>query len=99
MKLVVTEHAWSSLANLTDYWSTFRAADRIDEQVDALWSQVDWLLQHPMAGQFEDQLHDLGLGHRRWVFGELKIVYRIAEDELIVTDFFDSRQDPRRMKV
>ena len=99
MKLVVTEHVWSSLANLAGYWSTFRASELIDQQVDALWSRVDRLLQHPTAGQFEDQLHDLGLRHRRWVLGELKIVYRIVEDRLIVTDFFDSRQDPRHMKT
>ncbi len=99
MKLVVTEHAWSSLADLTDYWSSFRSFDRIDEQVTELWEVVDWLLENPTAGQFEDQLQELGLGHRRWVFGDLKIVYRLVGKQFIITDFFDSRQDPRRMKA
>lgn len=50
MKLEVTESAWESLAELTDYWSDFRSHDVIVRRVDELWDAVDWLLEHPGQG-------------------------------------------------
>jgi plasmid stabilization system protein ParE len=99
MKLVVTEWAWESLDKLTDYWSDFRSHERIAQRVDELWEAVDWLLEHPGAGQFEEQLEDLLLQHRRWVVREVKIIYRVEKSVLYVTDIFDARQDPRKMKA
>ncbi|MEO8591535.1 MAG: hypothetical protein ABI432_19295 [Flavobacteriales bacterium] len=73
MKLVVTDSAWTSLAALTDYWAEFKTSDRIDARVDELWNNVDWLLEKPNAGQFEEYLEELGMRHRRWVVKEVKI--------------------------
>lgn len=98
MKLEVTESAWESLAELTDYWSDFRSHDVIVRRVDELWDAVDWLLAHPRAGQYEENLEDLGLGHRRWVVREVKIVYRVVGKVLRVTQFFDSRQHTGKMR-
>ena len=83
---------------LTDYWSDLKTHERIVQRVDELWDNVDWLLKHPRAGQVEEQLDELGLGHRRWVVREVKIVYRIVGQVLLITEFFDSRQDPRKIK-
>ncbi len=83
---------------LTDHWSDFKTHESIVQRVDELWDAVDWLLEHSTAGQFEDSLEDLSLGHRRWIVQEIKIVYRSIGPILLVTDFFDSRQDPSRMK-
>ena len=37
-------------------------------------------------------------GHRRVIDGHVKIIYRIVEEAVYVTDFFDSRSDPGKMK-
>lgn len=57
-----------------------------------------YLRHHPGAGQFEPELEDLGEGHRRWVAGNYKIVYLIHGYVIRVTDIFDARQDPRKMR-
>jgi hypothetical protein len=50
-------------------------------------------------GQHEPYLKNLNKGHRRLIEGHFKIIYRIEGDYIYVTDFFDARQDPEKMKV
>ena len=51
----------------------------------------------PHAGQKELFLEHLNKGHRRLVSGNYKITYLILDDEIIITDIFDARQDPAKM--
>jgi hypothetical protein len=37
-------------------------------------------------------------GHRRLVESHYKIIYRVVGEYIYVTDIFDSRQDPDKMK-
>ena len=98
MKLVVTDPAWESLDQLTAYWSEFNSDARVNELLDELWKHVGTLLQFPRGAQIEETLRDLGQGHRRMVVGKVKIIYLVEGENLIITDFFDARQDPRGMK-
>lgn len=43
-------------------------------------------------------LEHLGLGHRRLIESHYKIIYRVVGEYIYVTDIFDSRQDPEKMK-
>ena len=43
-------------------------------------------------------LEDLGLGHRRLIESHYKIIYRVVGEYIYITDIFDSRQDPDKMK-
>jgi hypothetical protein len=36
--------------------------------------------------------------YRRLVVGNFKVIYRIEKDLIYVTDIFDARQDPKRMR-
>ena len=56
------------------------------------------LIQNPYSGQVEEYLDHLGLSHRRIVEGNFKIIYRVEGNEIFVTDIFDTRQDPQKMK-
>jgi len=49
-------------------------------------------------GQIEPTLEHLGLGHRRLIEGNFKIIYRVDGELVSVTDIFDSRMDPDKMK-
>lgn len=54
-------------------------------------------MDHPRGGQYEPLLDHLGQGHRRKVSGNYKIIYRIIDDLVFVSDIFDARQDPEKM--
>jgi plasmid stabilization system protein ParE len=59
---------------------------------------ADSLLLQPFQGQEEPLLKHLGLEHRRLVVNHCKIIYRVAGEFIYITDIFDSRQDPNKMK-
>lgn len=57
-----------------------------------------FLAKHPGAGQFEILLDHLGKGHRRWVVGNYKLIYLVVGDRIEITDIFDARQHPGKMR-
>ncbi|WKZ65075.1 MAG: type II toxin-antitoxin system RelE/ParE family toxin [Flavobacteriales bacterium] len=97
MRLKVSEYAAARLDDIWDYYATEaseRVADRITKKIV---DDIDWLVDHPRGGQYEPLLDHLGLGHRRKVSGNYKIIYRIIGDLIFVSDIFDARQEPEKM--
>ncbi|MEO8068128.1 MAG: hypothetical protein ABI599_10590 [Flavobacteriales bacterium] len=76
-------------------YMTQREVQRVRQKVkDALV----FLKQFPRAGAYEDLLKAHKYRPRRWVVGNIKIIYHIDRDTILVTDIFDARQDPGKMK-
>jgi plasmid stabilization system protein ParE len=97
VRLHVSEYAAARLDDIWDYYAveaSERVADRITSKIV---DDIDWLLEHPRGGQNEPLLDHLGLGHRRKVSGHYKIIFRIIDDLIFVSDIFDTRQDPEKM--
>jgi toxin ParE1/3/4 len=97
VKLRVSEYAAAQLDSIWDYYAretSERVADKITKKII---DDIDWLVDHPRGGQYEPLLDHLGLGHRRLVSGNYKIIYRIIEGLILVSDIFDARQDPEKM--
>jgi len=72
--------------------------EKILEIRNQILDAVDALLEHPSIGQEEPFLVNLGRHYRRLVEGHYKIIYRIEDEYIYITDIFDSRQDPDKMK-
>ena len=98
MKLVYTEQALNSLEELLKFNATKVSREKLIEIRDQILDMADTLLLQPLKGQKEPFLEHLGLGHRRLVENHYKIIYRVVGDYIYVTDIFDSRQDPDKMK-
>lgn len=98
MKLVFTEQAISGLQVCLDFFPSDVSPGKVMEIRDQILAKTDKLLENPFMGQREEYLEHLGLFHRRIVEGNYKIIYRIEGDQIIITDIFDSRQDPDKMK-
>lgn len=94
----MTESAWRSLDQAI-YVLSVRWDDRVvDRIVTEIWEHIDIVLQYPLGGQLEEDLAELGRQHRRMVCGHFKIIYFVEGEDLYVTDIFDSRQDPGKIK-
>lgn len=65
--------------------------NRVLDRADTLSTNYD-------LGQFEPCLERLGKGHRRMIEGHFKIIYRVEDDVVYVTDIFDTRQNPEKMQ-
>ena len=100
MKLRFSEEAWKSLDNTIDFYlfELEIPAYIVDKIVTELFKKIDNLASNPYLGQEEPFLSHLGKNHRRIFHMNIKVIYRAEEDELYVTDFFDSRQNPKKMK-
>lgn len=98
MKLIFTEQAIASLQECLDFFPPEVSPQTINQIRDRIVAKAEQLLDNPSMGQYEEYLEHLGLSHRRIIEGNYKIIYRIKDDNIIVTDIFDSRQNPSKMK-
>ncbi len=55
------------------------------------------LKKHPTSGQIELNLEKLNEGYRYLVKGNYKIIYKEIPEGLLITDVFDTRQDPIKL--
>ena len=99
MRLVYTEQALNSLEESLNFIAPNVPYEKLIEIRDRILDQADTLLLQPLKGQQEPFLEQLGLGHRRLVEGNYKIIYRVDGENIYITDIFDSRQDPDKMQV
>jgi mRNA-degrading endonuclease RelE of RelBE toxin-antitoxin system len=72
--------------------------EKLLEIRNQLLDKTDSLVTNPYIDQYEEYLGHLGKGHRRLMEGNFKIIYRIEDGHVYITDFFDTRQDPEKMK-
>ncbi len=98
MKLVYTEQALFSLEEALNFIAPKTSYEKLNKIRDEILDAADTLLSQPLQGQEEPYLVHLGLGHRRLVIRHYKIIYRIIEEHIYITDIFDSRQAPDKMK-
>ncbi len=75
--------------------SSPKAAARL---VDGLLAKALGLLKHPKKGRPDKLLAHRGLGHRSLSAGRFLIIYYVDGDVIHITDFFDTRQHPTRMR-
>ncbi len=98
MKVVWSAWALDRLDEIHDYLFEHTSERIADHTVSKILEAILLLTQFPHGGQVEPWLEHKGLGHRRFVVGNYKVVYRIQKKEIRITDVFDARQDPRKMK-
>jgi toxin ParE1/3/4 len=98
VKVFYTEQALESLQDCLDFLSIEHSPDKITEIRDRIILKVEKLKSNPFVGQREEYLLHLRLDHRRIIEGNYKIIYRVINDIIYITDIFDSRQDPAKMK-
>ncbi len=98
MKLVYTEQAIGSLNETLEFIAPMVSYEKLIEIRNRILDRGDTLILQPLSGQKEPLLEPMGLGHRRLIEGHFKIIYRIEGEYIYITDIFDSRQDPDKMK-
>ncbi|WP_126337196.1 type II toxin-antitoxin system RelE/ParE family toxin [Kaistella antarctica] len=55
------------------------------------------LVNHPSSGQKELLLEMLEKEYRYILSGNYKIIYKVEDSYIIITDVFDARQNPSKM--
>ncbi len=98
MRLSYTLPARQRLVEIEDYFSVHASPKVAVRLVDGLLAKALGLLKHPKKGKPEKFLAHRGLGHRSLSAGRFLIVYYVDGDTIFITDFFDTRQHPSRVR-
>ena len=75
------------------------ANERVAEKIRlSIFEATRPLLKDPSIGAIEENLVELKQQHRYLVVGNYKVIYRVIASKIYVTDIFDCRQNPQKMK-
>lgn len=97
MKILWTDFASNTLADIYKYYKEVAGENVARKIKDDIFTTTRQLEKHPQSGQIEETLKRLEEDHRYLVKGNFKIVYKEVKEGVLITDVFDTRQDPVKM--
>ena len=97
-QIIWTNFAISELKNIFLYYRMVAGEKTADKIKKSIFSATKPIIRQPFIGAVEENLLDLKQGHRYIVEGNYKIIYRLIDNEIYITDIFDCRQNPTKMK-
>lgn len=97
-QVIWTNFAISELKNIYLYYRMVANDKVADKMRKSLFDATALLTEQPLIGAVEENLAILKQGHRYLVVGNYKIIYRIIQHDIYITDIFDCRQNPQKMK-
>ena len=98
MKVEITEFAECELKRIYEYYRTVASETVAQKIKNRILEKALTLRTLPYKGQLEINLEELKEEHRYLVEGNYKIIYKVMQSTVFVTDIFDTRQDPEKMK-
>lgn len=99
MKVFWTKFALGSLSEAYNYYKKNVGIKIACNIRDSILSGSNQLENHSLSGQIEDFLVDLDEGHRYIIRDNYKIIYKIQNRKVYVTDVFDTRQNPEKIRI
>ena len=97
MKIIWANLAMKAFKEIYQYHKIV-ASERIAQQIKSgIFTTTKQLINHPELGQIEPTLEKLKEGHRYLVNANYKIIYKIVKEGILITDLFDTRQDPSKI--
>lgn len=94
MKIIWTDFASDTLSEIYQYYKV-KASPAIAQKIKSeIFASTRQLKKYPYSGQIELNLEKLNQGHRFLLRGNYKIIYKEIPVGVLITDVFDTRQDP-----
>ena len=97
MNITWTEFAKDNLKDIFNFYSktvSKKVAHKIRKQI---LNSTNRLNKNPEIGQIEFYLEKLKENHRYILSGNYKVIYKIEDSKIIITDVFDVRQNPDKI--
>ncbi len=94
MKIIWSDFASQTLKNIFDYHRDVAGRNIAKKLKTRIFDSTKQIITHPDSGQIENSLDQLGEGHRYLVCGNYKVVYKKIKEGILITDIFDTRQNP-----
>lgn len=97
MKIFWSDFASETLKDIYDYYLEVAGEKVAKKIIKRIFTTTTQLSDHPESGQIEEALEQLEEGHRYLVNNNYKIVYKKTPEGILITDIFDTRQDPLKI--
>lgn len=97
MKIIWSDFSSDMLVEIFNYYkenASYNIAKRIKANIFKATRQ---LIKYPISGQIEESLKHLGEEHRYLIESNYKIVYKQVDEGILITDIFDTRQNPTKI--
>lgn len=94
MKIIWSDFATETLIEIYQYYRDVAGYNVARKIKSNIFLSTRQLIKHPASGQIEESLEQIGEGHRYLVKMNYKIVYKQVPEGILITDVFDTRQDP-----
>jgi toxin ParE1/3/4 len=94
MKVIWTDFASNSLFEIFTYYKEVASENVAQKITFRIFYATRQLIKHPQSGQVETNLQKLNEEHRYILVGNYKIIYKRVKQGILITDVFDTRQDP-----
>jgi len=98
MKILWTEFALTELRSIFDYYKIHAGISVARNIKNDILSSTRHLQKYPQFGCVEELLSGLQYEYRYVVTGNYKIIYRISSKQIYITDIFDCRRNPDKIK-
>ncbi len=98
MKLQYTLPARQRLTEIEDYLTVHASERSAIRIVDGLLKKAQSLAANPLKGRPVRQLAHRGKEHRGLSASRYKVIYYVEGETIYITDFFDTKQHPARMR-
>ena len=97
-QVIWTNLAISELKSIFIYYRMVANETVADKIRKSIFNVTKPLIKQPLIGQIEKNLIELKQEHRYLIEGNYKIIYRVINNDVYITDVFDCRQNPQKMK-
>jgi plasmid stabilization system protein ParE len=97
-QVIWTYFATSELKSIFLYYKMVAGETIADKIKKSIFDTTKILSKQPFIGQVEENLIELKQEHRYLIEGNYKIIYRIIDENIYITDVFDCRQNPQKIK-
>jgi len=98
MDILWTEFAEWNLKEIFLYHNRVANKKIAEEIKERILLTTNQLKNHPFSGQIEENLIELKQEHRYLICKNYKIIYRKLKEGILITDIFDTRLNPIKMK-
>jgi toxin ParE1/3/4 len=97
MQVFFTQQALNDLESIYEYYCEHKE-DKAKEIVNDIVKRTEQLSELPYSGTIDSFLELWGLKHRFLVEGNYKIMYKVTTNAVFVTQIFDTRQNPEKLR-
>jgi len=98
MKVIWSRFAYVNLLEIYTYHVEFAGVVVAKKMKVNIFKSTKRLFLNPKAGRKEPSLEHIPAEHRYIVCGNYKIIYKEVNEGVLITDVFDTRQNPKKMK-